>query len=92
MEIIDSAWLVILLVLIPIFYIVFCVFKGITTKSIFKFGISFSILSGILIELVAESHPHVPSFIMIVLMPLLCVIIICVTVFIRYIYQLFNKT
>ena len=91
MDILDSSWTPILALLIPLLYVLFCIIKKMTAKSIFKYGLPICILSGIFIEVIVQSHPHVPAFMAILLTLLYFLIIVIFTVFIRSLYRIFTS-
>jgi len=83
--------LVILMLLIPVCYIVISAFKGVVTVKIYQHGVLISILVGLLITLVTDPHPHVPSFVIVLLMPLYSLAVTAITVSIRYFYRMLSK-
>ncbi|WP_166111143.1 hypothetical protein [Pseudoalteromonas sp. Z9A5] len=91
MDTLESSWTPILALLIPLLYVIFSVMKKMTAKSIFKYGVPICILSGIFIEVIVQSHPHVPAFMAILLTLLYFLIIVIFTVFIRSLYRTFTS-
>jgi len=84
---IDHTAVVPIILLIPVCTILINACKGVPTNKIFKQGIYTSIVAGILIVLLTESHPHVPSFVVIILVPLYSLAVTAITVTIRYFYR-----